>query len=395
MAADPERDQFALVDELDRAGVEFAPAVARGFLAALADLAEQHAPAGDLGRFGDAAIERACGWTRAPGALVQLLIRAGVLAENSDHRLVLVGWWERASDSAHGSVARSRTYFACGRTPKLGQLPSRERQELGAWYAENETSLDRALTAVPARSAQIPLFSSLREVLPEEEKRSGSESERAREVRPPARRGLTAVPPPEPIGLDEAILRANTASAAYGRPFGEIRGARRDLASATMREQPERGLDVLAQCVHGYWSARGKANAKWDPLEHLQPQTVWKAEKRGGYLDAYDDAIARGLSPPFVPTSPHRAPPRDATWLRESEALIAERCAALRVVALDAWGDEARADREQRIFAERGAAAIARGDRRELRDVLSDLAADAESIARERAAPLAAGGAGP
>lgn len=385
---------FALVDELDRAGVEFAPAVARGFVAALDELATQHAHAGDVGRYGDAAIARACGWTRSPGALVALLLRAGVLAQHDHHRLVLVGWWERADDAVHAAVARARAFFTCGRGPKLRQLPSTERKDLEAWYAE--TSFDRAETAVGVRSGQLLLFSSLRRDLQEEEKISGSGSEHARDVSPrahrtpPAVRRITADPP----GLDEAIDLARGAAKAYGREFGEVRGVLRDLAVATMREHPERGVDALAQCFHGYWALRGKPARGWEPLDNLQPKTVWKADLRGGYLDAHDAAIARGLSPPFVRAGPHRAP-KDVAWMQQAKAQLEERCRVLHAVALDVWGDEARADRERQGFAAHGGMAIACVDRHAFAAVLADLAADVESIEQQRATPRAAAGAGP
>ena len=63
-----------LIDGLRRLRVPKAQAVAMGSLEGLWIFAAQHAPRGDVGRWSDEQIARACGWEEQGGDLLALLV---------------------------------------------------------------------------------------------------------------------------------------------------------------------------------------------------------------------------------------------------------------------------------------------------------------------------------
>lgn len=379
-------DTFGLADALDRAGVGNARAVARGALAGLDELAEERAPAGDVGRFGDRAIARAAGCDDIEASiLIGALIAAGILVRHATHRLVLAGWSSRAPDAVHAALARERAFFADGAAPSLRPVQGDLRRALAAWYDEQRS------TSAPHVECgdQLPLFSSSYS----EGSTHRSEEERApdRSTPSPRRRSgahaAPRTPAPDPENTFEAIERARAAASLYGATWSEIRaGGRWQLAANVLRAHPSRGRDVLSQCVHGYWMLRWKANEKWDPLDHLWPETVW-GPKSARYLAAYDDAIAAGKAPPFGKVQRAKAPDMDVGAAR---AALESRCDALRDACMRSTGDQLGAERDRRIFFERGLSAIRDRDRKALDQVLAELERDHRATI-ESAAPMAAG----
>ncbi len=110
------------------------------------------------------------------------------------------------------------------------------------------------------------------------------------------------------------------AFAAYGTPPPrDLTRKRRRLIEARLMEHLDRGLECLAQAVHGYWAAAAPANGNWDPKRGSTVRNVFRPENFPDYLDAYDSAIASGASPPF------RTKPQPSETRSTHGAIVARR----------------------------------------------------------------------
>lgn len=69
-----------------------------GFLTLLWDWATETALAGNVGRWANGAIARACDWTGCPDLFVNSLVGAGWLDEDPDHRLVIHDWGQHCEN---------------------------------------------------------------------------------------------------------------------------------------------------------------------------------------------------------------------------------------------------------------------------------------------------------
>jgi hypothetical protein len=123
------------VDALEQLEVPHAKAVAKGVLEGLWHFTARYAPGGDVGRFGDKAIARACGWDGEPEALIGMLVESGWIDREDDHRLVVHDWADHADDAVHRSLARKIERFADGSQPKLTRLGENERTRIEKGYA--------------------------------------------------------------------------------------------------------------------------------------------------------------------------------------------------------------------------------------------------------------------
>jgi hypothetical protein len=73
--------------------------------------------------------------------------------------------------------------------------------------------------------------------------------------------------------------------------------ARRRALGAAMREHPDRGEEVGAQLVAGYWAAHRKWN---DAAQHFNADTLLRSQHRAKYLEAYDAQRAPPAAAAFV-----------------------------------------------------------------------------------------------
>ncbi len=87
------------------------------------------APLGDIGKWTDQAIAKACDWPNADD-LIAALRGAGWLDDSETHRLLVHDWPEHSDDAVHLSVARSRRLFADGCMPRISRLGKTERSEI-------------------------------------------------------------------------------------------------------------------------------------------------------------------------------------------------------------------------------------------------------------------------
>lgn len=75
--------------------------------------------------------------------------------------------------------------------------------------------------------------------------------------------------------------------------------ARRKLIATRLREYTAADL---ANAVHGYqYTHRQGSNGEFDPAKHFKPETIFRASKIDGYIEAAAEAHGIGLTPPFKP----------------------------------------------------------------------------------------------
>lgn len=86
-----------------------------GLLELLWHFAAAYAPAGDVGRWPDAAIEGGCGWDGEPGAFIAALVACRWLDSDSSHRLVVHDWHEHTDRYVKRRLARRGGAFAGAR----------------------------------------------------------------------------------------------------------------------------------------------------------------------------------------------------------------------------------------------------------------------------------------
>jgi hypothetical protein len=108
-------------------------------------------------------------------------------------------------------------------------------------------------------------------------------------------------------------------------PAWKLTEARKRPLRSLLAEAPERGEEALAQLVHGYMAAHRRVTNGWDPLAYLKPDTILRAGKRQERWEAYDAALASGLSPPFRPVyvEPKAAESFDERQQREFREYVA------------------------------------------------------------------------
>lgn len=63
-----------------------------GYLTLLWDFTAEHSPCGDIGRWPDGAIARACEWQSEPGKFIEALVTAGWVDQDKNHRLLIHDW---------------------------------------------------------------------------------------------------------------------------------------------------------------------------------------------------------------------------------------------------------------------------------------------------------------
>jgi hypothetical protein len=115
-----------------------------GILELLWHFTAQFTPAGDIGKYSDAAIADPIGWKDDPTALINALVAAKWLDIDPTYRLIVHDWWAHCEDSVHIALARQTMLFAQThkeRTenaqkafPVLSRLARDERAEIMRQY---------------------------------------------------------------------------------------------------------------------------------------------------------------------------------------------------------------------------------------------------------------------
>lgn len=107
-----------------------------GILELLWHFTARYTPAGNVGKYADAAIAAAVGWEKSPGELIDALVDCGWLDRHDEHRLAVHDWADHADDTVHRRLARMRITFADGSAPKLTRLPRKERIDAEKFYRQ-------------------------------------------------------------------------------------------------------------------------------------------------------------------------------------------------------------------------------------------------------------------
>jgi len=113
-----------------------------GLLEALWNLAARQCPQGDIGRLSNEDIAVGLEYAGDENLMVEALCGSGWLDPDENSRLIIHDWHDHADDAVHMKLARARLFFADGRTPKFGRLPTHERRAAEQFYAESTTPPD-------------------------------------------------------------------------------------------------------------------------------------------------------------------------------------------------------------------------------------------------------------
>jgi hypothetical protein len=125
------------VGELAKAlGITKANAV--GLLEMLWHVTAQYAPAGDIGKFSDAAIATQVDPEHAHETLIDTLCTTQWIDRIESCRLYVHDWHEHCEDSVHMALARKTLYFANGARPSMSRMKIKERKPLERAYLELE-----------------------------------------------------------------------------------------------------------------------------------------------------------------------------------------------------------------------------------------------------------------
>jgi hypothetical protein len=91
---------------------------ALGYLTLLWDFCGEVAPAGDIGKWGDSAIAKACDWNGEPSAFVCALVESRWLdSVQTPSRLIVHDWSQHCEAWVKKKLARARLTFVSGQCP--------------------------------------------------------------------------------------------------------------------------------------------------------------------------------------------------------------------------------------------------------------------------------------
>jgi hypothetical protein len=157
-----------------------------GILETVWHFTARFAPAGDVGRFSDAALVRFVQWPHESHQLISALVESGWIDRDETHRLLVHDWSEHCDEAVHMSLARAGKFFASGIAPRISRLPKEERERAA-------TLLERTTSARQAHGKRI--------------KAHGKRTASARHaVAPPEPRQSPAIPEPEDISGADPVL---------------------------------------------------------------------------------------------------------------------------------------------------------------------------------------------
>jgi hypothetical protein len=141
-------------DSLRQIGIG-AKALAKGMLDDLWNLAHEHAPQGDIGKFANKRIARTMAWFRDPDELIEVLIECRLVDRHDEHRLIIHDWPEHCGDFVHSRLARNGLRFADGSIPKMTRLKAEERRRVAeqGYYLEPPETLNERENAPDERPA--------------------------------------------------------------------------------------------------------------------------------------------------------------------------------------------------------------------------------------------------
>lgn len=104
-----------------------------GLLESIWQFTARFAPTGDLAKWPFPSLCRSIGWEGEAVSLRNALVEHGWLDERGA-QLLVHDWAVHADDAVHMSLARGKTRFADGQTPKTYRLPQQEREVADEYF---------------------------------------------------------------------------------------------------------------------------------------------------------------------------------------------------------------------------------------------------------------------
>lgn len=125
-------DHPKTLDFASRLGVELPTAI--GHLELLWAFVAKQSPQGNLGKWPDGAIARACYWMGDPEAFLNCLLKSGLVDVHKTHRLVIHDWSEHCPNWVRAKLKRTSTVFIST------EVPTEDATEDGSTDGNREAS---------------------------------------------------------------------------------------------------------------------------------------------------------------------------------------------------------------------------------------------------------------
>jgi hypothetical protein len=109
---------------------------ANGIVERMIHFTAEYHPGGDIGASDNLDIAEACAWPKSPDVLIEKLMAARLVDEDSAHRLIVHDWSQHADDATHMKLARAGLRFADGTMPKMSRLSAAEREDAKRVFAQ-------------------------------------------------------------------------------------------------------------------------------------------------------------------------------------------------------------------------------------------------------------------
>lgn len=279
---------------------------ATGLLERLWGFTAQHAPTGDLSRFGLRQIAHMIGWAGEPGPIFEALVASGWL-DRSEAGLLVHDWSEHADRHVHRTLVRQLEPFADGTTPTLAYAGQTERLR---WEAHKGRPDGKAPGSAPGEPRGSPLGSPLASPpgsppgSPPESIASKPEAGEPEESsKNPTLLPSNLPPPASPAAsvrvLREAVEREWPSLRAFVESCGrtwvaEISKHRMELMVKVLRALPKEPPGVLLRIAEGAWSYWNAKAPDRDHVGKLDPDTLFRPSNWPKYLDAYKEPSGQG-----------------------------------------------------------------------------------------------------
>jgi hypothetical protein len=155
--------------------------------------AAKHAPRGNIGKFPDGAIARACDWTGDPESLVKALLKSGLIDESETHRYLVHDWPEHCPNWVRAQLQKLKTPFfsESASTEERTEEPSTRARVSKGSQGKGREAIPREGSggAQPVDSVDNSAGGSVTPETGEERRFSG---QNAPPEEPPSRRGAAA-----------------------------------------------------------------------------------------------------------------------------------------------------------------------------------------------------------
>lgn len=233
-----------------------------GLLEMMWHFTAQYTPAGDIGKYSDAAIAFHIGWENAPETLLNALCATRWLDQNASVRLYVHDWHEHADDSVHMALARKTLHFANGVRPSMSRVSKDDRKQLEELYLEKERTRNAQETHGNAQETHCLALPCLAKPIPAVPVvHTGSVSEKTEE----------ADSKPSDVDMDEPTIGATADDLKRGADRATVYRSCPTIVPALLNTRDHTKLDTLIELCQGTAAAIAEINAagaKDDPITY-------------------------------------------------------------------------------------------------------------------------------